>query len=70
LENVEAENVIILVVLVRINTVKVWLQQFIFLSHAKIQGVHPAEANLGYSLLWFQSLQLPATQSESPLVPK
>jgi hypothetical protein len=29
--------------------------------------LHPAEANLGYFLAWFQSLQLPSTQSESPL---
>jgi hypothetical protein len=34
----------------------------------EIQGIlHPAEANLGYFLAWFQSLQLPSTQSESPL---
>jgi hypothetical protein len=25
---------------------------------------------LGYFLVWFQSLQLPSTQSESPLAPK
>jgi hypothetical protein len=44
------------------------LQQFIPLSEAEIQGLlHPAEANLGY---WFQCLQLPSTQSETPLVPK
>jgi hypothetical protein len=29
--------------------------------------LHPAQANLGYFLAWFQSLQLPSTQSESPL---
>jgi hypothetical protein len=32
--------------------------------------LHPAEANLGYFLVLFQSLQLPSTRSESPLVPK
>jgi hypothetical protein len=38
------------------------------LSDAEIQGLlHPAQANLGYFLAWFQSLQLPSTQSESPL---
>jgi hypothetical protein len=38
---------------------------------AEIQGLlHPAEANLGYFLAWFQSLQPPSTQSESPLAPK
>jgi hypothetical protein len=43
---------------------KLSLQQFLRLSEAKIQVVlHPAEANLA----WFQSLQLPSTQSESPL---
>jgi hypothetical protein len=36
-----------------------------------MQGLlHPAEANLGYFLAWFQPLQLPSTQSESPLAPK
>jgi hypothetical protein len=40
-------------------------------QEAEIQGLlHPAEANLGYCLAWFQSLQLPSTQSESPLAPK
>jgi hypothetical protein len=29
----------------------------------------PGEASLGYFLAWFQSLQLPSTQSESPLAP-
>jgi hypothetical protein len=38
---------------------------------AEIQALlHPAEANLGHFLVWFQSLQLPLTQSESPLAPK
>jgi hypothetical protein len=47
------------------------LEQFLPLSEAEIQGfLHPAEANLGYCLAWFQSLQLPSPQSESPLEPK
>jgi hypothetical protein len=47
------------------------LQQFISVSEAEIQGLlHPAEANFGYFLAWFQSLQLLTTQSESPLAPK
>jgi hypothetical protein len=29
--------------------------------------LHPSQASLGYFLVWFQSLQLPSTQSESPL---
>jgi hypothetical protein len=29
--------------------------------------LHPAQANLGYFFVWFQSLQLPSTQSESPI---
>jgi hypothetical protein len=34
----------------------------------EFQGpLYPAEANLGYFLAWFQSLQLPPTQSQSPL---
>jgi hypothetical protein len=42
--------------------------QFLPVSEAEIQGLlHPAEANLSYFLAWFQSLQLPSTQSESPL---
>jgi hypothetical protein len=46
-------------------------QQFLPLSEAEIQGLlQPAEANLGYFLVWFESLQLPSTQSESPLAPK
>jgi hypothetical protein len=32
--------------------------------------LHPVEDKLGYFLAWFQSLQLPSTQSESPLAPK
>jgi hypothetical protein len=37
-------------------------------SEAEIRGLrHPAQANLGYFLAWFQSLQLPSTQPESPL---
>jgi hypothetical protein len=47
---------------------KMSLKQFLPLSEAKIQGLHhPAQANLGYFLVWFQSLQLPSTQSESPI---
>jgi hypothetical protein len=37
-------------------------------QEVEIQGLHPAQANFGYFLAWFQSLQLPSTQSESPLV--
>jgi hypothetical protein len=45
------------------------LQQILPLSEAEIPGLlHPAEANLRYFLSWFQSLQLPSTHSESPLV--
>jgi hypothetical protein len=41
------------------------------MSEAEVQGLlHPAQANLGYFLAWFQSLQLPSAQSESPLAPK
>jgi hypothetical protein len=37
-------------------------------QEAEIQGLlHPAQANLGYFLAWFQSFQLSSTQSESPL---
>jgi hypothetical protein len=44
------------------------LLPFLCLSEAEIQGLlHPAQANLGYFLAWFQSLQLPSTQSESHL---
>jgi hypothetical protein len=47
---------------------KISLQQFLPLPEAEIWGLfHPAEANLGYFLAWFQSLQLPSTQSVSPL---
>jgi hypothetical protein len=50
---------------------KISIQQFLSPSEAEIQAlIHPAEANLGYFLAWFQSLQLPCTQSESPLAPK
>jgi hypothetical protein len=42
------------------------LQQFLPVSEAEIQGLLH-QANLGYFLAWFQSLQLPSTQSESPL---
>jgi hypothetical protein len=55
----------------KINLKKISLQQFLPLPEAEIQGLlHPAEVNLGYLLPWFQSLQLPSTQSESPLAPK
>jgi hypothetical protein len=38
---------------------------------AEIQGLlHSAQTNRGYFHAWFQSLQLPSTQSESPLAPK
>jgi hypothetical protein len=48
--------------------IKISLQQFLPLSETEIQGLlNPAEANLWYFLAWFQSLQLPSTQSESPL---
>jgi hypothetical protein len=46
-------------------------QKTIKRHETKIQGLlHPAQANLGYFLAWFQSLQLPSTQSESPLASK
>jgi hypothetical protein len=41
------------------------------LPEAEILGLlHPAQANVGYFLAWFQSLQLPSTQPESPLAPE
>jgi hypothetical protein len=63
------ENVIMQeVVLMKINK-KISLQELLPLSEAEIQGLlYPAQANLGHFLAWFQSLQLPSTQSESPLV--
>jgi hypothetical protein len=40
------------------------------LSEAELRSpLHPAEVRLGYFLAWFQSLQLPSTQSDSSLVP-
>jgi hypothetical protein len=37
-------------------------------QEAEIQGLlHPAQANFGYFLALFHSLQLPSTQTESPL---
>jgi hypothetical protein len=43
------------------------LQQFLPLTEDEIQGLlHPVQTNLAR----FQSLQLPSTQSESPLAPK
>jgi hypothetical protein len=38
---------------------------FILLLEIGILGLHPTQANLGYFLAYFQSLQLPSTQSES-----
>jgi hypothetical protein len=38
--------------------------------HCRNFFLSEAEANLGHFLAWFQSLQLPSTQSESPLAPK
>jgi hypothetical protein len=50
---------------------KISLQPFLPPSEAEIKVLlHPIEADLGCFLLWFQSLQLPSTQSESPLAPK
>jgi hypothetical protein len=44
------------------------MQQLFPLSEAEIQGLlHPAQANPGYFIAWFQSLKLPSTQSASPL---
>jgi hypothetical protein len=64
------EDLVLQVVPMEINK-KISLQQFLPLSEAEIQGLlHPAEASLGYFLAWFQSLQLPSTESESPLAPK
>jgi hypothetical protein len=48
---------------------KMLLQEFPALSGAAIQGLlHPAGGSPGYFLAWFQSLQLPSTQSESQSV--
>jgi hypothetical protein len=64
------ENLIIWVMLMKINKT-ISLQQFIPLSEAEIQGVlQPAQATLGYFLVWFQSLQLPSTLSESSVAAK
>jgi hypothetical protein len=51
------------------------LQQFLPLLQAEIQGLlHPDEANLGYFLVWCQSLQLPSKPeshfAQIPLAPK
>jgi hypothetical protein len=55
----------------KINEKKITAAKFLSLSAAEIQGLlHPAQAKLGYFLAWFQSLQLPSAQSESPLAPK
>jgi hypothetical protein len=60
------ENLIMYVVLRKINkniTVEPFLKT-IKRQEAEIQGLlHPTEANLGYFLAWFQSLQLPSTYS-------
>jgi hypothetical protein len=37
------------------------------MSQCNVVFLHPAESNLGYFLAWFQCLQLPSVQSESPL---
>jgi hypothetical protein len=51
----------------KINKQKICHCSNFFLSEAEIQGLlHPAEANLGYFLAWFQSLQLPSAQPGSP----
>jgi hypothetical protein len=64
------ENLVIQVVMTEIKK-NISLQQFLPLPEGEIQGLlHPAEASVGYFLAWFQSLQLPSTQSESPLAPK
>jgi hypothetical protein len=40
-------------------------------QEAEIPGLlHAAQTTLGYFRAWFQSLQLPSTQSEIPLAPK
>jgi hypothetical protein len=58
------------VMLMKINK-KISLQEFLPRSEAEIQGLlHSAEANLGYFLAWFESLQLPSTQSERAFAPK
>jgi hypothetical protein len=47
---------------------KISLQLFLPLSEAEIQCfLHPVQVSLGYFLAWFQSLQLPSTQSKCPL---
>jgi hypothetical protein len=66
------ENVIIQVVLKKIykNITVQPLFKTIERQEAEIQGLlRPAEANLGYFLAWFQSLQ-PSTESERPHAPK
>jgi hypothetical protein len=43
--------------LMKINKKKISLQQLLPLSEAEIQGLlRPAQANLEYFLVWFQSL--------------
>jgi hypothetical protein len=61
------ENLIKYVVLMKIHK-KISLQQFLPFSETEFRGLlHPAQANLGYFLIWFESLQLPSSLSESPL---
>jgi hypothetical protein len=68
LEKKNMKTLIMQVVLMKIVNKKISLQQFLSLSESEIQGLlHPAQ--LGYFLAWFQSLQLPSTQSDSPLAP-
>jgi hypothetical protein len=43
----------------------------LYLKTIKIEGLlHPAQADLRCFTAWFQSLQLPSAQSESPLASK
>jgi hypothetical protein len=53
------------------NKLKIHCSKFLPLSEAEIQRLlHPVQANLEYFLAWFQSLQLPSTEFQSPLAPK
>jgi hypothetical protein len=40
----------------------------LFKNYKKTRSCNPAQGSLGYFLVRFQSLQLPSTQSQSPLV--
>jgi hypothetical protein len=68
------ENLIIEVVLMKINKNKIALEPLfktLKRQEAEIQGLlHPNQAIVRCVLAWFQSLQLPSIQSESPLAPK